>query len=505
MKLLSIVIPWHDANVSYFDGERLFYHKFERNKQIKRFHFDNIWEWVYEIKNLWGIDLSTIDEIVIDLDIEKYFNVTKIEPLDQMIFLLEDLIGSNPFREYFPNAKIWYIDHHYCHSLSSWMLSDNIDVSIVVDGLGSGRTWSIFRKDELISTGFIDRGSIGFEMMNAGEYLGITAGHYNDIAGKVMGLQSYGKLDNEYLDIIRQFDINNIKEIFSRDRYKNYKKDDLLSRLTPLDWINTVHFRIGEVLIDLFRKYAKSSENISYSGGIAQNVIWNTEIRKHFENLIIPPHSSDEGLSLGAIEWLRKKNNLPRFTLKNFPYCQHDFKPSEDPSIETIKLAAKKLAHGKTVGWYQGHGEIGPRALGNRSILMDPRLSYGKEKMNKIKRREQFRPFGASILADYFRDFFDSGFADPYMLYVSKIKKNNMPAITHIDGTCRVQTVNPKNVFFYDLLLEFYKITGFPILLNTSLNMAGKPLAGYPENAKDLFLNSELECMFIGNEFYEKN
>jgi carbamoyltransferase len=504
MKLLSIVIPWHDANVSYFDGTNVYYHKFERTKQIKRFHFDNIWEWVYEIKNLWGIELSEIDEVVIDLDIEKYFGVTKIEPEDQMAFQLQDLIGENALKVYFPNSKIWYLDHHYCHALSTWMIDDKTDVSIVVDGLGAGRTWSIFRKDQLLHTGFIDKGSIGFEMMKAGEYLGVSAGHYNDIAGKVMGLQSYGKLDKEYLKILQAFDIRHIKEIFSSEQYQNYKKDELLSRLSPLDWIHTVHHRMGEVLVDLFKQFAQLDEKISYSGGIAQNVVWNTEIKKVFKNLVIPPHSSDEGLSLGALEWLRKKNNLPKFQLEGFPYCQQDVSPIDVPTEETIKLAVKKLAEGKIVGWYQGQGEIGPRALGNRSILMDPRLIDGKEKINKIKKREQFRPFGASILTERYTDFFESGFADPYMLYVSKIKHENFPAITHIDGTCRVQTVDNNNAVFFTLLKEFNNLTGCPILLNTSLNVAGKPLAGYPENAKDLFFNSVLDCLFIGNKFYEK-
>ena len=506
MKLLSIAIPWHDANVSYFDGTNTHYHKFERTKQIKRFYFDNLWEWVYEIKTLWGIKLEEIDEIVIDLDIEKYFNVTKIEPEDQLAFLLEDLVGSNPFKTYFPNSKIWYVDHHYCHALSTWMLSDNdADVSIVVDGLGAGRTWSIFRNNTLIDTGFINDGSIGLEMVRAGEYLGVGAGHYNDIAGKVMGLQSYGTLDLKYLEILRKYNIKNIKDIFSLETYKEYKQDSLLSRLTPLDWIHTVHHRVGEVVLDLFKTHANKNEVISYSGGIAQNVIWNTEIKKIYNNLIIPPHSSDEGLSLGGLEWLRRKNNLPKFNVPNFPFCQSDNKPKDEPNSTTIKLAAKKLAEGKTVGWYQGYGEVGPRALGHRSILMHPQLSSGKEKINNIKKREQFRPFGASILIDHYNDYFEDGFGDPYMLYVSKVKGNQFPSITHIDGTCRIQTVDKSNILFYTLLTEFYKLTGCPMLLNTSLNVAGKPIAAYQENAKDLFFNSKLECLFIGNEFYEKN
>jgi carbamoyltransferase len=264
-----------------------------------------------------------------------------------------------------------------------------------------------------------------------------------------------------------------------------------------------VHHRCSEVLLDFFSKYASSEDIISYTGGVAQNVVWNTEIRKKFPNLIIPPHCADEGLSLGGIEWLRIKNNLPKFYLENFPYCQLD-QSANVPTDETIYKTAKLLAEGNTVGWYQGHGEIGPRALGNRSILLNPLLPNGKFIVNTVKNREEYRPFGASVLEEHASEYFELDHNNPFMLYVAKVKTDKLAAITHIDGTCRIQTVNEKNLIFQKLLQAFYEITGCPILLNTSLNIAGKPLAGHYNDALQLYNAQPLNCLVIGDQIYQK-
>lgn len=182
---------------------------------------------------------------------------------------------------------------------------------------------------------------------------------------------------------------------------------------------------------------------------------------------------------------------------------QHDIAPTEEPSIETISKVARYLADGKIVAWYQGHGEIGPRALGNRSILLNPRVPNGKDKINAIKRREDFRPFGASVLGEYATVYFEMDDKDPFMLYTSKVKRY-LPAVTHIDGTCRVQTVDNEGVF-RTLLEEFFTLSQCPVLLNTSLNLAGKPIAGSPEEAKQLFNTTPIDILVIGNEIYTKS
>jgi carbamoyltransferase len=509
MKLLSIAIPHHDVNISYFDGTRLWYHKIERTKQSKRYKFDSLLDWKQEVESLWGVSLSDVDDVILSFDVNQlpntlrgdFFNNvnTKIICGTELIIPIDSKVCN------FLGVKhAWYINHHYAHALSTWMLENKEpNLRVVVDGLGNGRTWSIFKDDRIISYGDVNNGSIGWGMREIGKLLNVQYGHYNDIAGKVMGIQSYGNLDIDFLVLLQKYNINHIKDIFSFSTWVSYKQDELIASNTLLDWAKTVHKRIEQLLVELFAMHASEEDYISYSGGVAQNVIWNTELKKIFKNLIIPPHSSDEGLSLGAMEWLRKKYKLPKLFLPSFPYSQSDKSPENTPSENTIKLAAKFLAEGKVIGWYQGNGEVGPRALGNRSILFDPRISNGKQIVNRVKKRENYRPFGASVLQENKSDYF-SGSDDAYMLFTTKNNTNSLPSITHVDGTCRVQTVDKTNGYFRLLLEEFFKLTGCPVLLNTSLNLAGKPIAGYPDNALQFFYESEIDCMFIGDDFFIK-
>lgn len=511
MKLLGLSISGdHDWNMSYFDGETVKYHKFERTKQVKRFAHNNCWEWILEVKNVFGVNVEDIDQIGIEFDAYEFYDVNNLPEEflevyrgETLTFKLRDEI--NPFKPYGVD-NVYFVSHHYAHALSSWMLEEKEpNVSVVIDGLGDLRTWTVYKNDAVVDMGLQIRGSIGYGMRDAGKWLGIKYRTDHDVAGKVMGLQSYGCQDSGFLKYLNNFNIDNLIEIFSPQTYVEYNKDPLLAQLQPLNWIKTVHDRVEELIIDLFKKHADKDDVVSYSGGVAQNVIWNTALRENFKNIIIPPHASDEGISLGVLEVLRKQNNLKKLSIKNFPYSQTDVAPNSEPSIDTINLAAKFLSEGKIVGWYQGHGEVGPRALGNRSILMDPRIKDGKEKINTVKKRENYRPFGASVLVEHCKDYFVNGLVDDFMLFTDKPINDIYPAITHVDGTCRVQTVRDLNPNFRLLLEEFYKITGCPILLNTSLNVANKPIAGYPQNAIEFFYASEIDVMVVGNDVLIKD
>jgi carbamoyltransferase len=511
MKLLAITLSTHDTSMSYFDGHVVKYLKLERTKQVKRYPSWDRWSWVYEVKNHWGIDINDIDEIVFDYQAKMYHDSNNLPPKilsvvqgKQHAVKYDD--SFNIFKNYISHKNIWYIGHHFSHSLSSWMLIEKKpNLNIVIDGEGDGRTWSVFRDDVLIDWGTKEQGSIGGQYMRAARLLNINSYSPNDNSGKLMGLQSYGNVNYEYLNYLRRYTIRDIRAIFNFDNWIEFNVDQAIAQLVPLDWIATVHVRIGELIVDLFKTYARDGDVISYSGGVAQNVVWNTELKKHYPDLIIPPHCADDGISLGSLEFLRIKNNLPPFKIQNFPYSQDDYAPTSSPTQETIRYAAEMLAAGKTVGWYQGNGEVGPRALGNRSILMDPRIIGGKQKINKIKRRENYRPFGASVLKEHASNYFDMTFDDDCMLYSTYVFNRELfDSITHVDGTCRVQTVSDKNPLFRKLLEEFNAITGCPVLLNTSLNTSGKPLAGYPEIAKDFFELTPLDVMIVGNEIYNK-
>jgi carbamoyltransferase len=492
MKLLAMRLCEHDSNFSYYDGNVIKYHKTERTHQIKHHAINNLDDWKQEIELVWGLDYSDIDEISIVVDPWRY--QLPIPPL---------FFPSIEFNNLNVNCNVVQVNHHYAHALSSWMLGDS-DVSFVFDGFGdSDVAWSVIRGDKLIEIGSEkEHGSIGLLISEAANILGIKAEHGVDLAGKLMGLQSYGNLDLGYLSLLKTFDLYSIKSVFDFNKWIEYKTDSTVANLTKLDWIKTVHTRVGEILVDFFKLYAKPEDTISFSGGVAQNVIWNTELRKVFPNIIIPPHCADDGLSLGALEYLRIKNNLPKFILPNFPYCQSD-ESVESPSDTTINKIAQLLSEGNIVAWYQGNGEIGPRALGNRSILMDPRISNGKQKINSIKNREYYRPFGASVLKEYCSEYFTPSYDTPYMLYVCKTIRENLQSITHVDGTCRIQTVESDSIFG-QLLQQFYKITNCPVLLNTSLNAAGKPIVGSVEDAKSEFFAKNINYLVVGDKIYQK-
>ena len=175
---------------------------------------------------------------------------------------------------------------------------------------------------------------------------------------------------------------------------------------------------------------------------------------------------------------------------------------------ELLKNTAKLISEGNIVGWYQGKMEWGPRALGNRSILADPRDSKMKDILNeKIKHRESFRPFAPSILEEHVSEYFDMDRPSSYMLFVAKVKKpEKIPAVTHVDGTGRLQSVSKEvNPLYYDLINEFYKLTGVPVIINTSMNVMGEPIVNTPEQAHSMILKTDMDYTVMGNFIISKN
>lgn len=509
LKLLALALPHHDASIAALDGNRVGYIKLERSRQQKRYSPGGVLEWRRLAVQAFGEFAHDVDDFVFCIDPGALpLQVTgdvAASSLRQLASGNSPAVALNQTMcKYLQVPHGWLISHHFAHSLDHWMLgSGEADVRIVIDGLGDGRPWSVYRGDTLVAGGDIRRGSIGWGIREAGKLLDVSYGHYNDIAGKVMGLQAYGKVDAAFLKTLERFGMDDVAEIWSIEQWKRHRGDALVARWSLLDWIATVHRRMEGVLVDYFARYARPDEVIAYSGGVAQNVIWNSALRNRFPQLRIPPHASDEGLSLGALEWLRRHHALPRMHIHQFPYAQDDEGPPTEPSLHTLELAADLLAHGKSVGWYQGHGEIGPRALGNRSIFIDPRLPDARSRLNRIKRREAYRPFGASVLDEHFDAHFE-GAADEFMLYACRVSNPALASIGHVDGSSRVQRVTARNHVLRGLLSAFMERTGCPVLANTSLNVAGKPLAAFPEHAVQVFHDTEIDAMVIGDELLLK-
>src|SRR5947199_4973768 len=265
--------------------------------------------------------------------------------------------------------------------------------------------------------------------------------------------------------------------------------------------------------------------NLCLAGGCAMNSVANGKVRMHtpFRQLYVQPAASDNGTALGAAYFLWHQSfGKPRTFVMNHALWGTAYENSNltsdlskkghkgeftihrfNDSDETCRATARLIADGNVVGWFQGRMEWGARALGNRSILADPRRADMRDLINlKIKFREKFRPFAPSILEDAVGDYFIDPAMDPFMQHVYPIRENKrdlVPAITHVDGTGRVQTVNEtQNPLYYRLIREFEKITGVPVLLNTSFN-ENEPIVDTPAQALACFLRTRMDALVLGN------
>ena len=274
-----------------------------------------------------------------------------------------------------------------------------------------------------------------------------------------------------------------------------------------------------------------NSKNLCIGGGVALNGVANYRILKEgpFDNIHIPPSPGDAGSAIGCAQYLYHiYNNQQRIIqpdkthsiIENAyvgpSYSNEEiqsFLDSEKINYEKfdrtllLQKTAKLIADGKIVGWYQGKMEWGPRALGNRSILADPRDANMKDILNeKIKHRESFRPFAPSILEEFSSEYFEIDRPSPYMLMVAPIKKPEIiPAVTHIDGTGRLQTVSKEsNPLYYDLINEFYKNTGVPVIINTSMNVMGEPIVNTPKEAYQMIKKTDMDYLVLGNYLVSK-
>lgn len=522
MKFLGIR-NGHDCNFTYTDGRTVKYIKLERTTQIKHYHWylydavgDDMPQLLQMAQKILNFNIQELDGICIGLDPANHLLDRSIQE-NELYYRVDT--DKSQFWAGIP-CPIYSIDHHYAHALSNWPLTDitTIKTHFVFDGSGDHkRSHSIFQNNELVdSSDYAENFGLSRILELIGENYGIE-GLVLDISGKLMALKAFHTLSDDQITAI----LNNTQHLEYKQMHQfmnfffndnvmktNERFRQLVSRPELLNAAHLLHEFANTKLPDYLSTFVNNHEPVTYSGGTAQNTIVNTALRNKFNNIIIPPHSPDDGISLGCVELLRQLFNQEPFDNSGFPYWQSDETPNTLPTQATIDRTAELLAQGKIVGWYQGNGEIGPRALGNRSILMDPSIKNGKDIINeKVKHRESYRPFGASILAEKTNKFFDCDYASPYMLYViESINKDEYKAIQHVDGTCRIQTVEqqPQTEVYYNLISRFEHLTGIPMVLNTSLNVNGKPIAGYIDNALELYKNTELDVLVIGNDIIVK-
>lgn len=480
MKFLGLRVDDHDSNITYTDGTKVRYCATERLFGIKHHGYNNTWQWE-DVLTSWGVKVDDLDAIAIITDDVDFEEREVYRELD---------LG-------FP-CKTFAIDHHYAHVLSVWPLGDVPVTNCVFDGFGNNdRSHTLFvnGKPEVVHD-VNQSGSIGVSMATVGKRLGLSGDEYGlDLAGKVMGLSAYGILDQSYYDKVDMYPLSRIRDIWRYDSWHRKWDNEF-----DINWLRTVH----EVTGDKLAKYIGGCDDvIGYTGGVAQNCVFNGKILATGQKVMIPPHANDCGLSLGAVEFLRQYYHEEKFDTKGFPFWQDDEIP-EEPSEETIEKAAKHLAAGHILGWYQGAGEVGPRALGHRSILMNARNKRAKDFINsRVKHREHFRPFGAAVLREDVDKYFECDYDVPYMNVSVPVKDTELTSVTHIDGSCRIQTVDGEDVFAR-LLHKYKEMTGDSVLLNTSLNIGGKPIASKMWEAKEMFAKKDIDAMVIGDHLMDK-
>ena len=488
------------------------------------------------------------------------------EKLFQKQFLFEKLKLND---KNFDNIdKIYFSEHHYSHAASAFFPSPFKDaIVLTLDGVGEWATTTVAEgsgnKLNLLKEIHFPH-SIGLLYSAFTYYTGfkINSGEY-----KVMGLAPYG--EPKYKDVIMRelIDLKNDGSFKLNMKYFNYAtgltmtnqkfsnlfknpvrdpKKDLLTQF-HMDIAASIQSVTEEIILKLTKSISKEfdSRNLCLAGGVALNCVANGKILKEkiFDNLWIQPAAGDAGGALGAALafWFKELNNPREVNLKDAMMGSYIGPSFSEELIEKklkllnanfqklseenlINIVAKELNNEKTVGWFQGRMEFGPRALGSRSIIADPRSDKMQKELNlKIKFRESFRPFAPSVLREDLKDWFEIDYDSPYMLLVSNVKKDvqipmsekskklfgieklnikrsSIPAVTHVDYSSRIQTVhkdtNPK---YHKLLSQFKINTGCPILVNTSFNVRGEPIVCTIEDAFRCFMGTNLDILVCEN------
>jgi carbamoyltransferase len=328
-------------------------------------------------------------------------------------------------------------------------------------------------------------------------------------AGKLMAMSSYSDSDlNLIEDPWKPFD-ESIFEIDPKDVRKVRLSKQFNSFQEKANFCKWLQNHTQEYVRQLIIQAVELSgcKNVCLSGGYFLNCVANSYIRKNIPkdiNIFVEPICSDAGVSVGLAKlmWYEKtksKKIYPLNSIYNGVERIIDVEGERATSMDVAKLLSKQ----KVVSIFQSRSESGPRSLGNRSILYDPRDSNGKDKINKLKGREHYRPLASTVLYEYAKEWFDMSFLDesPFMLYALDLisdKANKVPAICHVDNTCRIQTLRKSfNPNFYNLINDFYKLTGVPMLLNTSFNIAGDTIVETVNDAIETFNNSDIDYLYF--------
>ncbi|VXB31943.1 conserved hypothetical protein [Burkholderia sp. 8Y] len=515
-----------------------------------------------------GIELADIDHVAYSYDPHLFSGMPKqAKATIALPFMPSEQVSGNPsespwdplFLSYIVNARgqlldgaphhlkkrfasggraprfEWHnVDHHLSHEASAFLAAPYEDTAVLtMDGRGEGVTTSLgqFVDGEYKRIKQVELPhSLGLLYENVTDYLGFL--HSSD-EYKVMALASFGK--PAYVDQFREI----VK--YRNDGSYTVDAPRLVERFGPrrerggpltqhhYDIAHSLQVVLEETALDLARWLHERTglSHLAMAGGVALNCVMNARLRDRgpFEDIWVQPAAGDAGTALGAALWTDyqervKQGDRSRRWAMNHAYLgpryeddeiEQFLKWSKTPYRRLNDIAsetAEILASNRVIGWYQGRTEFGPRALGARSILASPIDPSMQARLNEIKDREDFRPVAPVVMEEHAADWFVDASVAPFMLFVFDVRedmKSRIPAVTHIDGTARVQTVNrSQHALYYDLLAAFKARTGVPVLVNTSFNTRGEPMVNSPRDAVESFWTSPLDALVIGPFLIEK-
>lgn len=553
--ILGLNIGNHDSAAAIIkNGEVIKYIEQERISRNKMALGEPPIEAALACLNSEGISIDNISAISIGMDWgyrNKIYEMTKEEQEKYKNFENVDwFLPSEIFGEKLPH--IYIIKHHLAHAASAYRVSGFKECAIlVVDNRGEDVSTSLgFAKNGEIT--FFKKvniqNSLGMFYNRAAEYTGLYGKHRE--VGKFMGLASYGnptmkmplapsrnKLLFDSLPNIEDESIFNsislraqhFKEYFEANCFP-YEAGNVEEIMSYANFAASVQKSLEDVLIDFVKelKEITNMDNLVLAGGVALNCSANGKIEKSgiFKNIFIPPFPSDAGTSIGSAlevyhqlygkESIENKLNIAGLGIS---YSQQDIQLALEKYNEKIRYVilddseiyhsvAKEISEGKIIGWMQDGFEAGPRALGYRSILADPRTRSSLIKLNLIKEREMWRPIAPSVLKEQYSNFFEGSADSKYFMNVATIvkedRRRDIPAVVHVDDTARPQVVTEEHQKYYGLISAFNDLTGIPVLCNTSFNSRGMPLVNTPQDAIECFLDREIDLLVIGNFVIKK-
>ncbi|MFB2937907.1 carbamoyltransferase [Aerosakkonemataceae cyanobacterium BLCC-F154] len=429
------------------------------------------------------------------------------------------------------NLQWHFVPHHLAHVASAFYPSPYEEAAVLtLDGRGEKATtnYAVGKGNNLEILGQVNMpDSLGILYEQVTEYLGFlqSSDEY-----KVMALASFGQ--PKYVDYFReiitlktdgQYTIKTpeLKEHFGTPRQKGEPLEQY-----HYDLAHSLQLVLEETVLQIANWLHETTklDNLCMAGGVALNCVMNARIRDNspFKNLWVQPAAGDAGTALGAALWIdaKKGENHYRSYQMNHVFLGPSYSDDEiEKFLQWSKLPYRKLtniaeetaeilAQNKIIGWFQGRMEFGPRALGGRSILASPIDAEMQAKLNEIKDREDFRPVAPVVLEEEAANWFVNAKTSPFMLFIYDVlpeKAKKIPAVRHVDGTARIQTINrQQNPLYYDLIKAFQMRTGVPVLVNTSFNTRGEPIVCSPRDAIECFWTSPLDALIIGSFLLEK-